>query len=364
MFTLLFIYVVAIAATLLGLWFFGGLAIRALAKREKLWFFVPGNTYALLVRKGNETVDPTEGGGAIVGVAHDIPGHRQEIPADGNLFEAGFLLGEENRGLLHRLYGVHWKGPFKALRLNKLRSFRYGRKDKEETYHIFPEDQKTKYVFFSSNQAVKVDNAETQGAFGLDIIYNVNFERTLPVKAVVRVADANAVLSQKAEAKTIALTGSKPPEYYLYGPETQKEELSRAVIGIKDEALREIGITITDASLFRIDPDEAERKLRELLQLEEKTRLEQAAKIQVAEADKRVLILTAEGRKEARILEVDAEEQHVTRVLKPTAETPGGPAVRFAEAYENNETLTTLAIGGDGISIIIPQPQKPDKDKK
>ncbi|HEY4490041.1 MAG TPA: SPFH domain-containing protein [Candidatus Paceibacterota bacterium] len=358
MLTQILIYAAAIAATLFGLWFFVGLAIRALANKEILWFFTPGNTYALLVRKGNETTDLTEGGGGIVGIAHDIPGHRLIIPADNNLFNAEFVEGEEDRGLLHRLYGVHWKGPFKDLRRNALRSFRYGRKDKEETYHVFPEDQKTKFVFFSSNQAVKVDNAETAGAFGLDIIYNIIFERKHPVKAIVRVADANAVLSQKAEARTIALTGSKPPDYYLYGDVKQKEELTDAIEGIAGDTLSQLGIFITDASLFSIDPDEAEKKLRELLQLAEKTRLEQAAKIQVAEADKKVTILAGEAAKEVQMLANEADEDRVNRVILPVAREPGGPAVRFAEAYESNETVTTLSIGGKGMGIIIPQPDK------
>jgi regulator of protease activity HflC (stomatin/prohibitin superfamily) len=130
----------------------------------------------------------------------------------------------------------------------------------------------------------------------------------------------------------------------------------------------QLGVSITLVTLFSIDPDEEERGLRALLELKKKTELEQAARVQVAntdaevkvieaKADKEVAVLAGQAEKEVGILVNDVAADKVTRVVLPIAQTPGGPQVRFAEAYEKNETVTIFAPGGDGMGLII-QPEK------
>ena len=119
----------------------------------------------------------------------------------------------------------------------------------------------------------------------------------------------------------------------------------------KDDILDHIGIEVTKVNLLpiRMDADSAR-----LFELAETTKRENAAAIARAERAKQEIILKAEGDKAARLLAIDAEEEHVERVLIPTAKTPGGAFVRAAEAHENNKTATTVVVGSGALPVIGP----------
>ncbi len=385
-------YLLGVPITLVVLWAIVGIVVR----NASWWFFIPGGMYAILVSKENVSTDIDKGGGGIVDVEHEVPGKVLNKKSH-NFYDWKFEDGKENRGLLHFLYGVHWKGPFRDLRLNIDKSFRFGleskksddtgeleekdgkekRKSKQkvadqEGYHVFPQVIQSEYVFFSGQQAVEVNAAETKGAFALDIKYNIIWERIYPVRAILRVADSNATLSEMSEAKTIALTGTHDPDYYLSGTKEAKAELVKEVKDISTAAEEQLGLCITSVTLFSIDPDKKEVGLRALLELAKKTELEQAARLKVATASKQAAITEAEGiaesirllaeaNKTRGTLENDVSADRVQRVTLAIAREPGAAAIRAAEAYENNKTVTTFAPGNSGgLGIIIPQPAQKD----
>jgi len=69
-----------------------------------------------------------------------------------------------------------------------------------------------------------------------------------------------------------------------------------------------------------------------------------------AEGTKQAAILNAEGAKQAVILANDAEADHITRVVKPAAESELTVRAYEAEAYRENEIVTTFAPGA-GIMV-------------
>jgi regulator of protease activity HflC (stomatin/prohibitin superfamily) len=144
----------------------------------------------------------------------------------------------------------------------------------------------------------------------------------------------------------------------LGGNEANKKALADAIKGIGPDAEIQIGVGISAVNLFSIDVNEETRKL---LELEETTRRQNEAAIAIAERDKKVAILLAEGRKQSGILANDAAEDRIKRVILPIANTPGAITVRGLEAYENNDTVTVFAPGASGASLMIPSPLSPGR---
>ena len=366
------------------IWFSVGVVVRSLATLEILFFFVPGNMFALLVSKGNESTDLEEGGGGLLDVAHEVPGMKLVCDRH-NLKKSYFTPGVEKRGIFHMLYGVHLKGPFQDLRLNIDKSLQYGTETIEDGLNkqtsdasnpmkenrVLRKQTKSKFVWYSGTQVVQVDDADTVGAFRLDLKFTLNWQRKFPVLSMVQVADSNASLAADVSDKVNALTSGQEPEYFLSGGAGPKLDLVKAVESLRSNAETEYGLTISKVSLFSIEPDEREIAYRKAAQLKKITEDEQAARMQVIEMDRQKAIKDAEGRavairivseaeKAQGLLQNDVQADRVKRVILPIASTPGGPAVRFAEAHERNQTLTTLSVGGEGgLGLIIPQDTKP-----
>lgn len=396
-------YVVVFLVLLVVLYFAGGAFIHWRAKDDNsIFFFMPAGTHVFITTKKNVDTDITRGGGGVVNIAHEVPGQKL-LKKDHDIFNWNFVPGKEDRGLLHFLYGVHLKRPFSHLRLNIDRSFRFGKKPiKEESdrkegeekkvegrYTIFSQDLPTRFIPFFSQQAVEVESAETDGSFRLNVKMDLMIERTYPLRALLRVADANAILSEKVEEAVIGLTGQHEPEYYLYGKGDAKNELTKAVVGgtvriadkdiemkgINEDTLERLGITIKSATVFSVDPEEAQR---ELFELQEKTKRENAKRILDAENEKETrriaaeaLVLQAEGEAKATVVRAEATKKAgmlgndvladvVTRVDLPMAESPGGPAIRTARAIENTR-LSYLVIGQGAppLGLIVDPTKKP-----
>lgn len=362
-----------------------GVVVRLCAIAQFYWYFIPENTFAAVVSKDDPpTGNMVANGGGIITLGHNIPGY--VLVADGDdRSNWSFVPGVEKRGLLFRLYGVHKKGLFTEIRTNLIKSTRYGRpelkpEDADSTkgtkavgkadFIVYSEDQWTQFVYFSGQQAVEVRSAETLGTFGLDVKYNIILERIYPVRSLTRVADAQGTLTEMTQERTIMETGSRPPEDYLSGPPDAKMQLVKSVENVTTKTEEQLGLRVASVTLFSVDPDANERGLRELLELSSRTRREKQVQLEIALKDQEIksaqatgdaqaIVIRAEAEKTAKMLGNDAQADFVERVVKPTGNTPGGPEVAWARAYENNGTVTVFAPGG-GVNPIL----SPDFTKK
>src|SRR3989344_5563506 len=126
---------------------FFGLAVflRALASRENPTFvtFVPAQMHALVTTKSNKVTDATKGGGNVVNVIHAIPGKKLDKSAVDHM-DWYYKDGKEPRGILYYLLGIQIIGFFRYLRLNDVRTFRFGRKDEESTYRVMAKSLQTR----------------------------------------------------------------------------------------------------------------------------------------------------------------------------------------------------------------------------
>jgi len=332
------------------------IGIRELARRRILWVFVPTNTFALVTTEQNPDVDLTKGGGRLASVVHSIPGKKLNM-SNSDPMEWFFEDGNESHGLLNHLLGVQWIGPFRYLQENIIKSFRYTRDAQQTELSVRPKESKTRFVFYTSEQAVEVKSAETKDIFEIKVVFNIILANMFPVRAVLKVADSNAVLSQLVEAETLIIAGAHDIKDFLSGNATLKNDLVVAVKNTRSVAQRQVGTDILEVNLLGLDPTD---KTRTVLELKSVTELENAALIARAEAEKRRRIIEAQGRKEAQILITDGDADRVQRVTLEIGRNPGAITVNGQEAYRYNGTVTTFAPGGKELGLVInPVPPAP-----
>lgn len=322
-----------------------GIAVlfRVMAQRNILWVIIPANCYSLVTTMKNKSGDLTQGGGGVTNIIHNVPG-KKLIKDDHDLMKWYFTNGKERRGLLFILLGIEWIGPFRTLRTNKIKRFRYGKRksDKVEDkrkpnepfgdYFLMDDDLVTEYVPFSGEQAISVTDAESRDVFELNFLLNTIEEAVRPLMAI-RVADANAILAGMIKEKINAITGPADPLHFIKASTVSTQEIIAAALLATTEAEQEIGKRIAKINLISTDMDEADR---ELFELEAMTRLRNEAAVAVAEKDKQV-----------QIRKNDADADRVERVIKPAAENERTVSVRWAEAYQGNTVVTTYAPGTD-----------------
>jgi hypothetical protein len=320
-----------------------------MADKEKLWGFIPANTFALITPRGNNDPHVTKEevtSADIVDVLHAVPGKRLDKTSK-NSMEWTFVDGQEERGLigwiLFKTLGIQWIGLYRTRRTNLVKEFVFGRDENQSSYIVAPKDKTSKDVFFSGSQAVIVPRVEMADALGLTIAFITILERTQPVKSVMRVADSNANLSAKARKKVLRNAGTVTAQDFIGGPnsaqhkeklEIEIRDLSSKDVGIIPEALQELGLTITSADLEDVDYDATTKAL---LQQKTAARIAGEAKVIEALADR-----------DAKFARIEAETAEVNKVILPQARTAGAARIREAMAYEKNSTVRTFAPGGRG----------------
>ena len=319
----------------LALVVFFGLAVllRAVASRENPTFvtFVPAQMHALVTTKSSKITDATKGGGNIVNVIHAIPGKRlDKSPVDH--MDWHYKDGKEPRGLLYYLLGIQFIWPFRYLRLNDVRTFRFGRKDKESRYSIMAKSQQTRYVFFSGQHDIQVESAETIGILKINLLFNLIYEETFPVRVRLRTADPYAILTMMVTRLVIGKVGGIDPKL-LIAEEVRQQELADAIQAIAPMVEEQLGIKVKKVTLADVAFDSETQRL---LELEKKTEIENKAKVAIAEAER-----------DAQVARNTGDADRVARVIIPAARDERTVAVRVAEAYEKNETVTTFAPGAN-----------------
>lgn len=315
---------------------FFGLAVllRAMASRENPTFvtFVPAQMHALITTKSNKVTDATRGGGNVVNVIHAIPGRKlDKSPTDPMNWR--YEDGKEPRGILYYLLGIQFIGIFRYLRLNDVRTFRFGRKDEESKYSVMAKSQQTRYVFFSGQHDVQVESAETVGILKINLLFNLIYEETFPVRVRLRTADPYAVLTMMVTRLVISKVGGTDPKVLIANKNNEQQVLTDAIQDIASVVEEQLGIKVKKVTLADVAFDTDTQKL---LELEKKTEIENKAKVAIAEADR-----------DAQVARNTGDADRVTRVIIPVARDERTVAVRVAEAYENNETVTTFAPGAN-----------------
>ncbi len=350
---------------------------------KRWWVFVPANTGALVVGKQNTNVrDNATGtvvrsGGPVFNLIHGIPGKkRKKISPDPMAWQ--MIEGEEDWGFWHWITGgAFFLGPWREIRvctINELRYTKTTRKNErgedEDVYGVESRTYDTLFPFFSGALAVDIKGAEAKGTFTVDIGLNFLWERTYFVRSVLRVADANAIITIMANARVVAITGTMKPEEILAGKQEVKEKIAKAVDSIIAEAEEQIGLSIFDTEVYHLDVNAKERALFELA---ERTKREQKARVQVAQAERRMVIIAKRGETAAQLLQAEMDKKtkviegeaaravgllandvsadYVKRAILPVAKAPGGPAIRMAEAIEKTN-IQVLTLGADHGQII------------
>ncbi len=316
-----------------GVMFLLAVALRTIASRENPTFSIniPAQTHALVTTQSSKVTDATKGGGNVVDVVHAIPGKKINKSSP-NPMDWFYEDGKELRSILYYLIGIQIIGFFRYLRLNDVRTFRWGRKDTELGYHMQAKDLQTRYVFYSGQHDIAVTGVETEGILKINLRFNLIYEEVCPLRVRLKTADPYAVLSMMVSKKVINLVGGQDAKE-LISDKAKHEELATAIQDISDLVEEQLGVRIMKVTLADVDFDEETKRL---LELETKTKLENEAEIAKAEKNKKVQILAN-----------DADADRVERVIKAAAENDRTVAVRGMEAYENNKVVHTFAPGAN-----------------
>lgn len=326
------------------------LLLRKVASQENptLAVIAPAQMHAYVTTK-NEPLTTTAkggGGGQIVDVIHAIPGRRLN-KSHRDPMEWHYEKKKQIRGIFYHLFGIQFIWLFRYLRLNSVRTFRYGRKSGEKEYHMMSEDSVTRFVHFSGQHDMLIEHAETKEMLKVDLRLNILFEETYPVKVRLRTADPYAVMTMMVRRVLIRILGGVDPKKLISDEKLQKK-LAEDVMKFSGKIVEDhLGITITRVTLDDVHFD---TDTTELLERESRARLEAEANLITAKNDAEQEIARAEGRKKAQILDNDADEDGIKRVVKRAAADNKiadlYAKIRMAEAIEKNTTITTWAPGG------------------
>lgn len=330
----------------IAVWLVG---VNIMASLEIIFCYGGGtNKFAFVVKKGSKPMKPGEvtGGGGFEKIIHEIPGKILTYHSSNDPNNYEFVPGKESRGLLYHLFGIHFMGISRELRVNKVHELTFGKKKTDSAqYDTEPNDYPDKWIQYSREQAINAFGVETAGAYKMDVQGNIKYRISFPYRAIVGLKDPNAYLTGMMVSEINKITGTEQPEYFIQGPASHKRKLEDAMTNIYLEVERQVGFFIDAAVIYSFDVDEEQRKL---LELQETTRRNNDKNLLDAENRKQV----AEKDKEAKMQKNLGEEDHVKKVLLPLATAPGGPAIRWAEAIENNKSLTTLVLGSDVAQVI------------
>ncbi len=356
---------IIVAALFLSSSFF----IRALARIPFRWTFNIANTYAIIVSEKND-VDNNVRGGKIVNVLHAIPGKRLVKPDPNNEMGWYFEDGEDpvHQNYLYQKHGIQDMGSiFYKLRTNVDKRERAVRDpDKpEEAITTITKKRETDHVFHTGEMQVSVKGADTADRIPLNFKLNFVFERKYPVLSVLRLADAPAFLTTQVEEIINRETSGRPIDDYYGGPNAKENR--KALTDLIDAHLtpggtdeekkfsdlieRELGLIITTVAIRDVDVEEQYKAA--LTAAGEAKKQMEAEKERVRQENENTLS-RAEADKTARLRRNDADADRVERVIKPIAGDDRLVAVRFAEALENNDHLTSITYAPGNDKTVLP----------
>lgn len=310
-----------------------------------LFAIPPANMYGIVVMRGDTSQVKQEGGG-VVDVVHAVPGKMIVKPSHDQM-RWHFRSGEETRDLLFRTLGVVWLGPFKTLRENVVRSFRYGREQGEEHYRVMSkDDDNARWVHYSSQQDIDMKDVETKDSLAVNFKMNIIQEDKYPVRARLVVADSNAVMTLIIIKEVLETTGTIELKKIISGKADTKETIANSAFVIAGKIRQRVGKIIKSVDIYDVSMNE---KTRALMELEKTTEKQMHAEVQKSE--QRVIIAANDAKASKKAS--DAEKYHNEKVILPLAQA-GENAVRAreAEAYERNKTVTHSVRGGSFSTLV------------
>lgn len=359
-----------------------GLGLRYLGRKDhpRLAVVQPVNTTGLVLKSGNTPIRDANGtitavkndGGDLVDVIHTVPGARldksSKDPMEWNIVKGE---GKEPRGLLYYLFGVQFIGLLNQMRINTVRTFRWGRKPGEKEYSVQPQDTFTAFPHYSGQHDLDMKGVETKEVLKFDLRFNFTLEEKYPVRARLLTADSYASFSSIAMSHVNAYMGEVGPEAFLGATDAGDETKARTGIekakgdlkldliksfasdDIVKKVEKETGLFIREANMPNLDFDGPTRELLEKLT---RARIEGRADIVKANVEAEKTIIDARAKNKKGMLENEVTKNRID-VLKEAAGDPELAANfridREAEALEKLQNLTTL-VGGNGSIVSVP----------
>lgn len=336
------------------------LLLRSLSSRDdpRIGVIAPANTHALVATKNNTSGEGgvNNDGGNITNVIHAIPGSR--LIKEGTLDEWHYVDGEEPRGILFRLLGIQFIWFFRYLRVNDVRTFRYGRSDKGDKYEVSPKTHHTRYRFYSGQHDIQMIEVETKGILKVDLLLNLLVTEKYPVRVATRVADPYAVLTLMVTKFVIKHVGSEDANQLVEDKKIQKVLLEE-IEQYSEVVEKEIGLSIKKANLSDIRFD---KETAALMEKKKRAEMEGDAKITEAEKQAKAITTIANAEKQARMAINEADAHRVNTVYLPLGQNAAAVAARGYEAYENNKTVRTYA-PGQAIMPTLPLSTEDEKEE-
>ncbi len=366
MFTGLGLAILALALTG-GLYFGSSFAIRALARIPWRWTFINLQTFGIVVTEDDRTPAGDRGGGNVVDLLHAVPG-KVLVKTDPDPMEWYFERGAdpEHDNFLFRKLGVQDMGSiFYTLRTNVDKHARYARPTDVPTGELqtVTKVNESRMTFYSFELTVTIKDSDTKDRIPIQFEIDFVCERIYPLKSVVRVADAPALLTSFVSNIVNNETSTQEVTLYYGGDETKKarEKLCHTIASdseFQEKVRKELGLDITSVSIRSVDVD---AKYKAMLAKKVEAEKEAEAKTIEVVAAARNTVTKAKAAAEAKMLDNEAEANRVNTVLLPLAQNERTVALRFAEAYEKNTNVTTFAPGAHTI-FPLPSDAKTKKD--
>ena len=332
------------------------------AKRPIVTIVQPPNTTCLIISSPNtEAVDKdgkvtgvNNDGGPFVRILHTVDGkylnESDPDPMNHKLVIEDPETGRvERRDLFYNPFGLQFIWFFRYVEISSIRKTRWGRRDDQTEYSLQAKTSHSMFPDFSGQHDIKMDGVETGKVLKFNIRLNFTIEETYPYRARKRTADSYAQFTIMVNDHVVYMMGRVDPTEFIGGKEEQetaKDNLKKKLIAsfsereVWERIEEETGLTIRKASFPEFDFDENTRKL-----------LEAAIK---AELEGEAEVIRAKKAKEAELQRIEADAKRVQDVTIPAAKDERTVQVRWAEAYEENKTLTTLVTGGSGVTPVIP----------
>jgi hypothetical protein len=334
-------------------------------KNPRFVVIAPENTTAIVIKKPNTLSLAPDGtvagvnndGGGVTNVIHGIGG-KMLNKSDSDPQNWKMVKGKEKRGLFFHLFDIQFIWFFRYLRINDVRTFRWGRKDNQDTYRMMAKSDLTRFAFFTGQHDILQEHVETKAVIKFNLRLNITWEETYPVRARLKQADAYAQMTIMVNDHVVNKIGAVDPKEFIAGgtasdkaKETLKKDLTRSIIDEARQPIEDVtGITIITVSLPDFDFD---AETRVLLEAATKATLTSEAGIITAENEAKQAVARAKGDRDARILRNEGDAHRVENVIKPLAQDERTVQVAGYDAYRDNETMTTLVVGS-GATPVVP----------
>ena len=265
----------------------------------------------------------------------------------------------ENKNIFFRWFGLRFISLFRYVRINSVRTNRWGRKDEEETYSMQPKTGHPLYPEYSVQHDMTMNDVETGGVLRIELLrFNFTLEEKYPYRVRKRTADAYAQFTIMVNSWVVSeMSAVAPMKFIGVGLKKAEDDLKRKLLEslmsdeFKEFVVSETGLDVRKASLpdFRLDPN-----TRELL--EGPKRAELAGK---------AAVITATKARDARLKEIEAEAKYVQDVILPTAKDDRAVSVHWSQTWREQKAVHTL-VTGQGVHPMLPLPVGSDagKDQK